>query len=394
MSFASYHHGTRLSESNEVPVLVQVAQSAVVGLVGTAPSADAAKFPLNTPVLLKGSPLAAADLGADGTLKDAVDDVFDQVGAYTIVIRVDEGVDAAATMSNMVGDATALTGVHALKKALSVTGIQPRIIAIPGFSLDVATPTNPSAAVAELSGILDELEAFAYVDGPDTTDAAAIAFKGLVTGGRFEVVDPKVKVWDTVTSDWVSRPSAARFAGVRAKIDKTLGFWHSSSNKPIYGIGGVTRVVSYGAQSNLLNENHVSSIVNMGDGFITWGSRTTSAESLWAFTSVRRTADFINDAIRRAFLEFVDKPFSTANTRLLLESGNAAMRNFKAQGAILGGKVWLDPEQNDPTEMAAGKITLSMDFEPPAPMEDIRFMAYRNIQYYLELTKEALKAAA
>lgn len=394
MSFASYHHGTRLAESSEVPVLVQVAQSAVVGLVGTAPLADAAKFPLNTPVLLKGSPVEAADLGATGTLKDAVDDVFDQIGAYTVVIRVDEGVDAAATMSNIVGDATALSGVHALKKALSVTGIKPRIIAIPGFSLDVDTPTNPSAAVSELAGILDELEAFAYIDGPDTTDAAAIAYKGLVTGARFEVVDPKVKVWDTVGDAWVARPSAARFAGVRAKVDKERGFWHSSSNKPIYGIGGVSRVVSYGLQSNLLNENHVSTIVNMGDGFIAWGSRTTSSESLWAFTSVRRTADFINDAIRRAYMEFVDKPFSAANVKLMIESGNAAMRSFKAQGAIIGGKVWLDPELNTPTDLAAGKITLSMDFEPPAPMEDVRFMAYRNIQYYLDLTKEALQAAA
>ncbi len=60
---ASFHHGTRLSESNETPVLVQVAQTAVVGLLGTAPDADATKFPLNTPVLLKGTPTDAADLG-------------------------------------------------------------------------------------------------------------------------------------------------------------------------------------------------------------------------------------------------------------------------------------------------------------------------------------------
>lgn len=56
MSFLSFHHGTRLQESNETPVLVQVAQTAVVGLMGTAPDADPAKFPINTPVLLKATP--------------------------------------------------------------------------------------------------------------------------------------------------------------------------------------------------------------------------------------------------------------------------------------------------------------------------------------------------
>lgn len=393
MAFASFHHGTRLAESNETPVLVQIAQTAVVGLLGTAPDADATKFPLNTPVLLKGTPKDAADLGDAGTLKDAVDDVFDQIGAYTIIIRVDEGVDAAATMSNLVGDATTLTGVHALKKAEAQLGIKPRLIAIPGYS----APTDPATlnpVVAELAGVLEAIKAYAWVDGPDTTDEDAVAYENLLPPGRMKLVDVKAMVWDTDTNAYVPRPASARFAGVQAMVDTTLGFWHSESNKPIKGIGGVSRTVTYGAQSNYLNENKVATILNMGSGFITWGNRGSSNASLWAFSSVRRTADFINEAIEKAYLEFVDKPFSAANLKFMLESGNAAMRTFKADGAILGGRVWIDEDQNDPTEMAAGKITLSMEFEPPAPMEDIRFIAHRNIQYYLELTKEALKAAA
>ncbi|MEX5515727.1 phage tail sheath subtilisin-like domain-containing protein [Pseudophaeobacter sp. 1A09344] len=392
MSFASFHHGTRLAESNETPVLVQVAQTAVVGLLGTAPDADAAKFPLNTPVLLKGTPTDAAGLGDTGTLKDAVDDVFDQIGAYTIVIRVEEGVDAAATMSNLVGDATQLTGVHALKKAEAQLGIKPRLIAIPGYTSGDGVTANP--VVAELVGVLDQLKAVAFVDGPDTTDADAIAYRDLIGSQRVYVVDPKVLVWDTGTSAYVARPASARFAGVQARVDTNLGFWHSLSNKTINGIGGASRTVTYGLQANYLNENHVGTVINMGSGFITWGNRAATTDDLWVFLSVRRTADFINEAIEKAYLEFVDKPFSAANLMFMLESGNAAMRTFKASGAILGGRVWIDETLNEPTEMAAGKITLSMEFEPPAPMEDIRFIAHRNIQYYLELTKEALKAAA
>jgi phage tail sheath protein FI len=392
MSFQSFHHGTRLRESSEGPVLVQVAQSAVVGLLGTAPDADEDAFPLNTPVLLPGRPEAAAGLGSAGTLKDAVDDVFDQIGAYTIVVRVEEGENAAATIANLVGDETKSTGVHALLKAEPQLGLKPRLIAAPGFTSGDGETANP--VVAELIGVLDKLRAVAFVDGPDTTDADALAYRALIASQRVYVVDPKVMVYDTTAAATVARPASARFAGVQARVDVKLGFWHSLSNKAINGIVGVSRTVTYPAQSNLLNQAHVGTIVNLGSGFLTWGNRPATSDDLWAFLCVRRTADFINEAIEKAYLEFVDKPFSKANLRFMLESGNAALRTFKEDGAILGGRVWIDEAQNEPTEMAAGKITFSLDFEPPAPMEDIRFTAHRNIEYYLELTRDALKSAA
>jgi hypothetical protein len=395
MSFASFHHGTRLQESSETPVLVQIRQTAVVALLGTAPDADADVFPLNKPVLLPGSPALAADLGATGTLKDAVDDVFDQAAPNVIIIRVEEGVDDAATLSNLVGDVTTLTGVHALKKAEAQLGIKPTLISVPGYSAP-SDPATLNPVVAELKGVLDALEAVAWVDGPDTTDADALTYEALIGSMRVKLVDPKVLVWDTATSAYVARPASARFAGVQARIDAERGFWHSESNKPINGIGGVSRTITYGVQANNLNENNVATVINMGSGFITWGNRTSSPDPLWAFSSVRRTADFINDALRRAYLPFVDRPFSAANLKFMVESGNAAMRAFgpKGLGAILGGQVWIDPDKNLPTDMAAGKITLSVKFEPPAPMEDIRFIAHREIEYYLDLTKDALAAAA
>jgi phage tail sheath protein FI len=392
MSALSFHHGTRLSESNETPVLVRVAQSAVVGLLGTAPDADPEKFPLNTPVLLKGTPTDAVGIGATGTLPGAIDAVFDQVGAYTVIIRVEEGADLPSTLSNLVGDAVAMTGVHALLKSEPMLGIKPRLIAAPGFTSGDGTTANP--VVAELIGVLDKLGAVAFVDGPDTTDEDAVAYRALIGSQRVYVVDPKVLVWDAGTDAYVAQPASARIAGVQARVDTELGFWHSVSNKPINGIGGVTRPVSYGAQSNYLNERHVNTIINTGSGFITWGNRGATEDDLWVFLSVRRTADFINEAITTAYMEFVDKPFSAANVKLMIESGNAAMRTFVANGAIIGGYVWLDQNLNDPTQLAGGSITLSFDIEPPAPMEDIRFIAHRNIQYYLELTKQALQAAA
>lgn len=391
MADLSYHHGTRLSESNETPILVQVAKSSIVGLLVTAPDADRAKWAYNTPYyLLKKTDIA--DIGDGGTAKDACDDVWDQGFTTIVLIIVEEGADVAATMSNLVGDASQMTGVHALHKSLQVVGVKPRLIAMPGFTSGDGVVANP--VVAELIGVLDELHAYGYVDGPDTTPEAALAYRALIGSQRIMVCDPKVLVFDTDTNAPVSRPSSARFAGIQARVDKELGFWHSVSNKPMNGIVGVSRPVTYPVGTNYLNEAHVSTVTNLGSGFISWGNRSATEDDLWVFSSVRRTADFINEAVEKAYLEFVDKPFSSANIKFLVESGNAAMRSFVAEGAIIGGRVWFDPEKNEAIALASGRITLSLDFEPPAPMEDIRFIAHRNIEYYLELTKAALQAAA
>lgn len=392
MSFTGFHHGTRLAESDETPVLVQLAPSNVVALLGTAPSANATTFPLDTPVLLPGSPAKAADLGADGTLKNAVDAVFDQIGADVVVIRVDEGADLAATQSNLVGDATTLTGVHALKKAQDLVARTPRLIAAPGFTAGDGSAANP--VTAELLGILEQLNAVAFVDGPDTTNADALADRALISSQRVYICDPKVKVWNTTTSSYDLRPASAHFAGVQARTDVEHGFWWSLSNKPINGIGGVSRTISYGSQANLLNENGVGTIINRGEGYITFGNRSVTSDSLWKFLSVRRTADMINLGLESAFFEFVDKPFSKANIKFMLESGNDFLRQMQALGAIIGGEVFLEEDQNLPVDLAAGKITFGVQFEPPAPMEDIRFTAHRNIQYYLTLVDGAIQAAA
>jgi hypothetical protein len=253
----------------------------------------------------------------------------------------------------------------------------------------VGTVGNP--VVAELIGVLEKLRAVAIVDGQDTTDAAAVLWRETINSDRIYPVDVKHLVFDTELDAYVPQPASPRFAGVQARVDRQFGFWWSLSNKPINGIVGVSRVVNYGDHANYLNENHVNTTINLGEGFITWGNRVATGIDLNKFISVRRTMDFINEAMEAAYLEFVDKPFSVANLKFMIESGNAFMQTLRAEGAILNGRVWLDPERNTNEEMAQGRVTLGIDFEPPAPMEDIRMIAHRNIRYYAELRERVLE---
>ncbi|NKD84572.1 phage tail protein, partial [Haematospirillum jordaniae] len=99
----TFLHGVEVLEIDAGPRPVRTVRSSVIGVVGTAPGADADRFPLNTPVLVTGSRTEAAKLGSDGSLPDALDGIFDQIGAVVVVIRVDKGKSDAETLANVVG---------------------------------------------------------------------------------------------------------------------------------------------------------------------------------------------------------------------------------------------------------------------------------------------------
>ncbi|MEV8467300.1 phage tail sheath subtilisin-like domain-containing protein [Fluviibacterium sp. DFM31] len=350
-------------------------------------------FPLNTPVLISGRRIEAAGLGDTGTLPEAIDAIFDQVGARVVVVRVAEGGDAAGTLANIIGGVDAggnNLGVQAFLDAKALAKVTPRILIAPGFSQN-------TAVVSELVGIADRLRAVVIADGPNTTDAEAITFREQFGSQRILVVDPWVKVFDTALQTEVAAPPSARVAGVIARTDQDKGFWWSPSNQLIGGITGTARPVSFGlsdptCRANLLNENAVTTVVQES-GFRIWGNRSTTPDALWTFLSVRRTADVIEDSIEAAHLWAMDRPFSAQLIRDIRDGVAAFLRRMEALGAILGGTVWIDEELNTEATLKGGQLYLDYDFEPPAPLERLTFRAHRNGDYYEDLVAQVVSAS-
>ncbi len=465
MASVSFHHGTRVFQSAETPVLVRTAQTAVIGLIGTAPDADAVKFPLNKPIQIL-RPSDADGLGADGTLLDALDSIFDQVGCPVIMSRVAEGETMPETWANAVGSQVSFTGVHAFRRAKPDGLYKPKLLLAPGLTqtspadgiasiavtnggsgypadgttvtisgtggagaearavveggivtsiivtkpgygytgtvtvtitgtggADATATANKGSVinpvVAELMGVAETLKAVAYVDGPDSTDQAAVQYRGLINSGRIFVCDPKVLKFDTEEAVNVPQPSSPIWAARQAKMDLEQGFWWAGSNTEIAGITGVNRPIEYGPQANYLNEHRVNTIVNIDNtGFRLWGVWTCDSDLLWQFVSVRRTADAVNEALEVAYLEFVDRPFTKANLKFMIEAGRAFLRTMELEGAILPGHdVWL-LDSNTDIDLAQGIVKLGVKFEPPAPMVDIRITSYRNIASYTLLLNQ------
>lgn len=345
-------------------------------------------FPLNTPVLVPGDASMAAKLGTAGTLPGALDGIFDQTGAVVVVIRVAAGVDDAATTTNVIGGVNVTTGayegVHAFLGSESRNGFCPRILCAPGFTSQRSSTAN--AVVAELVGIAERLRAVIIADGPNTTDAAAITYRGDWGSKRVYVVDPSAKIRNSL-GEVVNEPASARVSGLIAKSDNDRGFWWSPSNQVINGIVGTGRDIDFtlgdaNSRANLLNEQEVATIIRQ-DGFRLWGNRTCSDDPKFAFLSVVRTADMINDSILRAHMWAVDRNITRTYLEDVAQGVNDYLDRLKAQGAILGGKCFPSPGLNTPANIADGKVFFDYEFTPPYPAEHITFRS-KIVNDYIE----------
>lgn len=401
MAGETFLHGVEVIDIDAGPRPIQTVRSSVIGLVGTAPSADPLAFPLNTPVLIAGSRREAAKLDTIGTglgtLPAAMDSIFDQIGAVVIVVRVEQGVTDAETLANIIGGVSATTGayegVHALLAAESVVGFQPRILLAPGFTH--TRPEDPvnigqllaNPVVAEMIGIAERIRAVIIADGPNTNDADAIAYTEDFGSKRVYLVDPKV--YKSVDGGLVTEWASPCVAGLIAKSDNDRGFWWSPSNQNINGIIGTARPIDFvlgdaNSRANLLNEKNVATIIRQ-DGYRLWGNRTLASDPKWAFLCVVRTADIINDSLQRAHMWAVDRGITKQYVEDVVESVNAYLRHLVTIGAILGGECWADPDLNTPDQIAQGKVYFDFDFTPVYPAEHIIMRSHLVNNYITEV---------
>lgn len=332
---------------------------------------------------------------ADGSTDFIVGDEF----TVAVAISGGTGVGAKAKATIVSGAVTAVTILnagfnYAANPIVAFSGGGTSGVTIPTSTSTIGIAANP--VVAELQGVADRLRAVICAEGPGTTSEDAVVYRGDWGSKRVYIVDPPVLAYDTTLDSPVAKPNSAYVAGVISRMDREKGFWWSPSNQIINGVVGTARPVDFGisdrnSDANYLNENEVATIVRH-DGFRLWGNRTTATDPLWAFLSVRRTADMVYESIEQAFLWAIDRPLTRNNILEIPESVNAYLRFLTKQGAILGGTSWLDPELNTPAVLQSGQLYIDFDIEPPAPLERLTFRAHRNGDYYEEVVDSVIRA--
>lgn len=367
-----YHHGVRVVELSDGRRPIRTIEAAIIGFVATAADADAAAFPLNTPVLVTDVLAAIGKAGTAGTLAKTLDAIADHGSPVCVVVRVEQGADSAATNTNVIGTVTAggqYTGLNALLAAQAKLGVKPRILGCPGLdTLPVAT---------ELVAIAKKLRGFAYVAAVGATKEEVVTYRDNFGDREVMVIWPDFQAFDTVANATATAPAVARALGLRAQIDEDIGWHKTLSNVPVQGVTGISKDVYWDLQdpstdAGYLNANEVTTLIRR-DGFRFWGSRTCSADPLFAFENYTRTAQVLADSIAEAHLWAVDKPLNPSLARDIIEGVNAKFRELKALGYIIDGKAWYDPAVNDEVTLKDGKLYIDYDYTPVPPLENLMF---------------------
>ncbi len=384
MSLDQYHHGVRVVEITEGTRPIRTIATAIIGLVATAPAADAVAFPLNTPVLVTDVYAALAKAGATGTLAKTLNAISQQARPIIVVVRVEPGVDEAATTSNVIGTVLPSgqrTGLKALLSAQAQLGVKPRILGAPGL--------DAPAVAAELASVAQQLRAMAYASCWECdTVAEALAYRADFGARELMLIHPNFQSWDTVANAAAEAPAVAYALGLRAKIDFETGWHKTISNVAVNGVVGISKSIFWDLQSSatdagLLNEDGITTLIN-AQGFKFWGSRTCSDDPLFSFESSVRTAQVLADSIAEAHLWANDKPMHPSIVKDILEGVNAKMRELKTLGYILDGSAWYDETINTAARLKEGKLVIDYDYTPIPPLEDLAFRQRITDRYYAE----------
>lgn len=376
---ADYHHGVRVIEINEGTRPIRTISTAVIGIVCTANDAHPEAYPLNKPVLLTNVQAGIAKAGEEGTLRSTLQAIADHTNTLVIVVRVEQSTDqdkeaaAAETTSNIIGTVTPegqSTGIKALLTAQSTLGVKPRILGVPGLdNLSVAT---------ELAATAKKLRAFAYVSAWDCeTKEEAVTYRDNFGDHEIMVIWPDFINWDTTTNDYSIASATARALGLRARLDKEIGWHKTLSNMPVSGVEGIEKPVFWDLQdpdtdAGYLNSQEVTTLIRHG-GFRFWGSRTCSDDPLFCFENYTRTAQVLADTIAEAHLWAIDKPMHPSLIRDIIEGVNAKFRELAARGYIIDGQAWYDDTVNSKETLKDGKLFIDYDYTPVPPLENLTF---------------------
>ena len=385
---SDYLHGVRVIELNDGTRPIRTIPTAVIGMVCTAEDADAAFFPLDTPVLITNVQTAVGKAGVKGTLAASLQAIAGQTKPYTIVVRVKECADEAETTSALIGTTTAdgkYTGMKALLAAKARLGMVPRILGVPGLdSLPVATA---------LASIAQQLRAFAYVSAWDCkTKEEVVAYRENFGAREVMVIWPDFLNFDISTSKTAVASAVARALGLRAKIDQEIGWHKTLSNVPVNGVTGISADVFWDLQNpatdaNYLNSNDVTTLINEG-GYRFWGSRTSSDDPLFAFENYTRTAQILADTIAEGVMWAVDKPMHASLVRDIVEGINAKFRELISQGYLIGGSCWFPDDINEKDTLKAGKLYLDYDYTPVPPLEDLTLRQRITDRYLIDFASK------
>jgi phage tail sheath protein FI len=382
---SGFFHGVTVTNVDTGARTIALPSSSIIGLVDTFTPGPDATAKANDLVMITSEREAVAAFGPNAAITKACRAIYMRAKAVIVACGVAKLETLPEQTSAIIGGTLAdgqRTGLQALLDGKSRFNAQPRLLIAPKHSSTQAVGTA-------LVALADKLRGIAILDGPNTTDEAALAYAGEFGAKRAFLVDPGVQYWDTDASTTVNAPSSAWVAGLFAWTDREYGFWASPSNKEFVGITGTSRPIEFldgdeTCRANLLNNANIATIIR-DDGYRLWGNRTLSSDPKWAFVTRVRTMDIVMDAILYGHKWAVDRSITATYVKDVTEGLQAFMRDLKNQGAIINFEVFADPELNTASQLEQGKVYWNIRFTDVPPAENPNFRVEVTNQWLTEV---------
>lgn len=261
-----------------------------------------------------------------------------------------------------------------------------------GAAATAVLDTATNAIVAALPTMLDRLFAVAVVDGPASTEAAAIAWRESISSKRIIPVDPAVKILDE-DGDVVTVPASPYILGVAVRRDHEFNGrpFHSWANQAINGIVGASRPIGFsildGATEGQTLLSHNIGVIVRGEstdvaiadgGYVYVGTDTCSEDSLWTFYNQVRGRDYIHLLFIKTLRFYLGRFNLTGQTiQAVINTMKSALSILQADQDILGFKCVFEPAQNSPEELRLGNLTLGFFAEEAAVLRKIGIQSRR-----------------
>ncbi len=391
-------HGVETVDVKQGTVSVREVRSGVIGLVGTAGQGEVNQITLclnsqDDAQFGDYSDPANANYSLPSTLKS----LREQGAGLIMVVNVGDTADITQIIGTTTPDGQR-TGIQAFDNGYSMFGFDAKILIAPHFS-------SVPAVASALEVMANKIKAVAYVDMPlGLKPQEVVASRGGVSpmgldiyqtqSTRVRICYPHRVVYDPIAQKNKLEPLSIAYAGVRARVDKKVGFWTSSSNKEMIGTLGLEQVITArlngtDTEANLLNEAGFSTAFNsFGTGFLTWGNRNMSYPShndYESFEQVQRSKDMIELSIHQSSLPFMDADIKQPQIDALVEFVNNYMNSLQMRGAIVGGKGFFDATRNPPSQVGQGHIRIGYKFTPIFPSERITYEREVTGEYLLNL---------
>ena len=342
----------------------------IVAIVGTAPKkADSVQY--NNPVRiasLTDHKLIDKDGTEEGTLIHCIRETHKKVGVVIYAIVVEEGADAAATTTKVMGGLDAVSGQRTGIAAITETLERATIIGAPGFS-------HQKAVIDALASVGKRIRARVVVDSPNTTTPDDITLSDSLGGedtghDRVAIATPGATVRSSAANGNITVPSSTVAIGALASVKP----WESWQNQGLL-IEGTSRTIEYNIEDattehNLLNKNGVTAICHTSlGGFSIEGNRTVTGR----FISHVGLEDVIARKLSESSQIYKGKNLTRAFMEQVLTRINNFLQDLRREDALIDAVVQLHPEKNSVSSYTSGKWFVQLIYGRYSPNEHTVF---------------------